>query len=201
MKIKITNKYIRSVNKTDKPTFPKYTTQIINIANQNARGTRPKVVGQLSELLPEYLRECQSNNITPTLNGWKRWYTQKYPNAVSDALDKIIVQVENLKNCVNVINNQMIENWVKDLIYNKTFDGLYYQKAILQKIAEKTGKKFRLANPAEEAKGIDGYIGSEPYQIKPDSYDYMRPITQDNIQCKIIKYKKTKRGIEIEVDE
>ncbi|HII38851.1 TPA: MjaI family restriction endonuclease, partial [Candidatus Micrarchaeota archaeon] len=33
--------------------FPKYTTQIINLANQNAQGTRPKVVGQLSELIQE----------------------------------------------------------------------------------------------------------------------------------------------------
>jgi len=29
--------------------FPKYTTQLINLANQNAAGTRPKVVGQMSE--------------------------------------------------------------------------------------------------------------------------------------------------------
>lgn len=28
--------------------FPKYTTQILNLANQNAQGTRPRVVGQLS---------------------------------------------------------------------------------------------------------------------------------------------------------
>jgi len=33
--------------------FPKYTTQLINLANQNAQGTRPKVVGQLSELIQE----------------------------------------------------------------------------------------------------------------------------------------------------
>ncbi|MEM3112973.1 MAG: MjaI family restriction endonuclease [Candidatus Pacearchaeota archaeon] len=31
--------------------FPKYTAQIINLANQNAQGTRPRVVGQLSELI------------------------------------------------------------------------------------------------------------------------------------------------------
>ncbi len=31
--------------------FPKYTTQLINIANQNAQGTRPAVVGQLSDLI------------------------------------------------------------------------------------------------------------------------------------------------------
>ena len=31
-------------------TFPKYTTQIINLANQNAQGTRPQVVGKMSNL-------------------------------------------------------------------------------------------------------------------------------------------------------
>ncbi len=30
------------------PEFPKYTTQLMNLANLNAQGTRPKVVGQLS---------------------------------------------------------------------------------------------------------------------------------------------------------
>lgn len=33
--------------------FPKYTSQLINLANQNAQGSRPKTVGQLSELFPE----------------------------------------------------------------------------------------------------------------------------------------------------
>ncbi len=31
--------------------FPKYTTQVINLANQNAQGTRPAIVGQMSELI------------------------------------------------------------------------------------------------------------------------------------------------------
>lgn len=34
--------------------FPQYTSQLINWANQNAQGTRPKVVGQMSELFPAY---------------------------------------------------------------------------------------------------------------------------------------------------
>ena len=34
--------------------FPKYTTQLINLANQNAQGTRPKVVGQMSDLIQEF---------------------------------------------------------------------------------------------------------------------------------------------------
>ena len=38
----------------DIPEFPKYSTQLINLANQNAQGTRPKVVGQMSELSKEF---------------------------------------------------------------------------------------------------------------------------------------------------
>ena len=30
--------------------FPKYTTRIINLANQNAQGTRPRIVGQMTDL-------------------------------------------------------------------------------------------------------------------------------------------------------
>ena len=54
-KFKISNDYISKCNDTDVPQYPKYTTQVINLANQNAGGTRPRNVGQLSELLPEYL--------------------------------------------------------------------------------------------------------------------------------------------------
>lgn len=38
----------------ENPEFPKYTTQILNLANQNAQATRPKVVGQMSELIKEF---------------------------------------------------------------------------------------------------------------------------------------------------
>ena len=34
--------------------FPKYTTQLMNLSNQNAQGTRPKVVGQMSYLIQEF---------------------------------------------------------------------------------------------------------------------------------------------------
>lgn len=57
--------------------FPKYTTQIINLANQNAQGTRSRVVGQMSELI----QECPEK----TYEGWKNWYLGKYPDAIGNA--------------------------------------------------------------------------------------------------------------------
>jgi tRNA/tmRNA/rRNA uracil-C5-methylase (TrmA/RlmC/RlmD family) len=44
----------RLVAETD-PEFPKYTTQIMNTANQNVQGTRPPVIGQMSEIIEEYI--------------------------------------------------------------------------------------------------------------------------------------------------
>lgn len=34
--------------------FLKYSTQFINLANQNAQGTKPRVVGQMTELIQEF---------------------------------------------------------------------------------------------------------------------------------------------------
>lgn len=47
--------------------FPKYTTQIMNIANQNAQGTRSEVVGQMSELI----QKCPEKNYTNKRN--EKW--------------------------------------------------------------------------------------------------------------------------------
>jgi hypothetical protein len=47
-RIKITNEEIKSLLGAEPVEFPKYATQIINLANQNAQGTRPAVVGQRS---------------------------------------------------------------------------------------------------------------------------------------------------------
>ncbi len=47
--IKILNNDILTLLETEAQTFPKYATQILNLANQNAQGTRPSVVGQMSQ--------------------------------------------------------------------------------------------------------------------------------------------------------
>ena len=193
-KFKIPNEYISKCNESGIIVYPKYTTQIINLANQNSGGTRPKNVGQLSDLFPEYLSSTEKI----TLDGWKEWYNQRYPNAINDAVDKIYVHINNLRDCMDYIDKPMIKTWVEELIYNKTFNGLYYQKAILQKISELEKKPFRLDDSHEEAMNIDGFVGDIAYQIKPDTYDFMKHEIHEEIPCRIVKYRKTHNGIEVE---
>ena len=54
MKKNISNGEVESLSKAPSYTFPKYTTQIINLVNGNAQGTGPDVVGQMSDLIQEF---------------------------------------------------------------------------------------------------------------------------------------------------
>lgn len=196
MTFTIKNEELQELNGTHAPNFPKYTSQLINWANQNAQGTRPNVVGQLSELFPEY----QKNTDTVALKNWNDWYLERYPDAIDNATEKIFGQVENLKEAIKLIDKEMVRQWVEDLVITKTYTGLYVQKAILAKAAEMNGTGYRLARPEEESLGIDGYVGDVAYSVKPDTYKTMGRLSE-TIDVKMIYYTKKKTGLAVEVEE
>lgn len=196
MKYTLSNEKIGVLNESTSYLFPKYTSQLINWANQNAQGTRPVIVGQMSELFPEFMASGE----VITIENWRRWYKERYPDAFDMATEKIFAQVKNLENAIPLIDRNMVQQWVEDLVITKTFNGMYVQKAILASLAEKNNTSFRLATPIEESKGIDGYVGDIPYSIKPDTYKTMGRLSE-SIDVKMIYYSKTKTGLRIEVEE
>lgn len=196
MNYTISNEKILTYNDNEVLIFPKYTSQLINLANQNAQGTRPVVVGQMSVLFPDFTASTREI----TIDNWRTWYTEKFPDALDTATEKIFAQVQNLKNAVSKIDREMVMKWVEDLVINKTFNGMYIQKAILASLANIKGDTYRLASPAEEAAGIDGYVGETPYSIKPESYKMMGGLSEV-IDVKIIYYIKVKNGLIIEVED
>lgn len=187
---------IQELNGCESIKFPKYTSQLINWANQNAQGTRPKVVGQLSDLFPEY--QEQTERIS--LDSWAAWYYSKHPDAIDKAAMRIYEQVENLKSAIGLIDYDMVKAWVRDLVIDKTYNGLYVQQVILSTLAKRLNKNWRLAVPAEESVGIDGFVDDTPYSIKPDSYKTMERLSE-RIEVKMIFYTKTKTGLTIEVED
>ena len=140
MKYSIKNEEIEIYNESGSFSFPKYTSQLINWANQNAQGTRPVVVGQMSDLFQEFLESDEEK----TIDGWRRWYTHRYPDAFDKATAKIWIQINNLRTAIQLIDKDMVEKWVEDLVINKTFNGLYVQKAILASLAKKKGTTYPL---------------------------------------------------------
>jgi hypothetical protein len=170
--------------------FPKYTTQLINLANQNSGGTRPKVVGQMSDLIQEF----PGNSYLE----WIDWYQGRKPHAIEDATAKILDMLEKLRSAMALIDKDMVRKWAKDLVHKKTYTGLKFQESILKRVAAKKGKNYRTASPSEEAKGIDGFIGDEPVSIKPTTYK-AKKMLPEIIDLKIIYYDKVKDGIKVEV--
>lgn len=188
-KFKISNDEIEQLSNVSKYPFPKYTTQIINLLNSNAQGTRPAVVGQMSELIQEFDGK--------TLEEWITWYSERQPDAVNKATDKIFAMYQLMSEAFLAIDRPMIEAWVKDLIYNKTYCGLKFQSAILAFLADKYKRTWRLANVEEEAQGIDGIVGETPVQIKSSTYKLEARLAE-NIETPIVYYDKKKDGITIE---
>lgn len=190
-KIKLSNEDVMRLSNASDYQFPKYTSQIINWANQNAQGTRANVVGQMSDLIQEFDGQ--------TLDEWITWYDAKMPDAIEKATDKIYEMVDKIREAAPQIDRQMVNNWVKDLVYNKTFCGLRVQQAIIAHVANICGKPWRLARADEESKNIDGYIGDTPVQIKSYTFKVEKHLNQ-SIEIPIIYYEKKKTGLEIEFD-
>ncbi|MCK4319969.1 MjaI family restriction endonuclease [Candidatus Micrarchaeota archaeon] len=192
MKIKISIKEIRRYLDIETPEFSKYVAPMVNLANQYAQGTRPKVVGQMSDLIQQFSGK--------TLSEWEKWYLEQKPDAIRNATEKILQMLENLKDAINKIDKTMVEQWVKDLVIVKTFIGLRFQEAILKKGAEIKEVNYRLSEPDEESKGIDGYVGEIPVSIKPHTYE-VKASLPEHIDTKIIHYRKIDDGIEVDYGE
>ena len=188
-KFKISNDEVANLSNAPHYEFPKYVSQFINLATSNAGGTRPKVVGQMSELVKEFDGK--------SIDEWIAWYTERYPNAINDATEKVWTMYETMKGAFNTITKDMVENWVKDLVYGKTYCGIRFQTAIISAIANQLNKDWREANPDEEAKGIDGFIGGKPLQIKASTYKLEAHLSEV-IDVPIVYYDKKKDGISIE---
>lgn len=171
------------------PDFPRYTTQIINLANQNAGGTRPRVVGQMSDLIQEFPGN--------TYDDWKDWYVARNPDAIDRAVGRIMPMIEGLREAIDRIDAAMVRRWVEDLVLTKTAEGLAIQEIVLKALAERENISWRLAGPDDEAKNIDGYLGDEPVSIKPETYLTKRHAVREEIPVEIIYYKKTAKYLHI----
>ncbi len=166
--------------------FPLYTTQLINLANQNSQATRARNVGQMSELMQEFPGNSYEQ--------WVSWYIEKYPDAIDRATDKTFAMIVKMRQAMAEIEREMVGQWIQELILAKTYAGLRFQESILKTIAEKNSTTYRVARPDEESRGIDGFIGLKPVSIKPVSYQSKTSLPE-TIDARIIYYEKVRGGI------
>lgn len=192
MKLKIPNSEVQELLSGKTYSYPKYATQIMNLANQNAQGTRAKIVGQMSDLIQEFEGTA--------LSEWEKWYLESHPDAIDNATEKVYTMVTLFKDAILKIDKETVREWIEELVVVKTFSGLKFQEAILKKISIHFKKPYRLAKPDEESKGIDGFIGDMPISIKPITYKTKMGLNEV-ISVPIVFYDKKKSEIVIEFDE
>ena len=174
--------------------FPKYTSQLMNRANGWAGGTKPVVVGQMTELVKEF---ALAQN---TYDEWRTWYLRRKPQAIAEATARIRKMLDNMSQAMKLIDDELVRAWVDDLVIVKTFAGLRVQQAILTRLAKLNNTTYRVATPTEESKGIDGYIGERPVSIKPSTYKQMSHLSE-SIRVPIVYYEKSKKGIEVDAKD
>ena len=189
MKLKIANAEVQELLSGKKYSYPKYATQIMNLANQNAQGTRAKIVGQMSDLIQEFEGTA--------LSEWEKWYLAKHPKAIDNATEKVFAMVTLFKDAILKIDKDTVREWVEELVVVKTFSGLRFQEAILKKLAAHFKVPYRLATPNEESKGIDGFIGDKPVSVKPITYKTKLGLNE-RINVPIVFYDKKKNEIVVE---
>ena|SRR2546425_1277128 len=174
--------------------FPKYTTQLLNQANTWAGGTRPAIVGQMTELLKEFTLTQNS------YDQWRKWYLRRKPEAITQAAARIKKMLAQMSQALKLIDDELVRAWVDDLVIVKTFAGLRVQQAVLSRLAKMDDTTYRVATPAEESKGIDGYVGKRPVSIKPSTYKQMSRLSE-SINIPIVYYEKSKEGIEVDAKD
>ncbi len=182
---------LRDLLEVPPPNWPTYVAPLLNLANRYAGATRPRVVGQMSALMDEFQGR--------TLDEWAAWYQERHPQAIQRACELIRKKLEEFKGVLDSITDAMIRAWVEDLLLAKTFLGLRYQEAILKAVATCLGVPYRLASPAQEARGVDGVVGGTEVSIKPRSWQG-QVIEREALEGVLIPYEKKDKGLEIEFD-
>ena len=190
-KTKILNASIQEIVSEKATEFPKYSTQLMNLANQNAQGTRPRIVGQMSELIKEFPGK--------TYVEWRDWYLARKPEALENATAKVYEMVQNFQDVISKIDREMVKDWIYDLVIAKTYIGMNFQELILKYFSTRRNQEYRFSTPEEESKGIDGYVGELALSIKPITYKSKLTLPE-SIKIEMIYYEKKKNGVWIYSD-
>jgi hypothetical protein len=192
VQFKLSSDSVRNLLNVDPLDMPKYVAPLLNLANKTSGGTRPRVVGKVTELI----KEIDGG----TLEEWEAWYSKHHGDKLEIAKEKIKEMVQNFRTAMECITDEVIDEWVKDLVIVKTYIGLNFQEAIFREISKRLNVEFRPSTAEEESKGIDGWLNNQPVSVKPASYR-TKPELSEDIPRTVIFYEKSGSEILIDLNE
>jgi len=149
--------------------YEKYLEKLFRTFKNDARATRPEVVGQLTDLLEK--------SSADTYLEWEQYYRENYlkdnPEAVQTAVDSVVNYLEGTINKrLRETTRDDVRQWIQMLLYYRSPTGMFYESTILNHIADENDMSYIGSSPKEEAEGIDGFLDGQEVQVKPKSYDH-----------------------------
>ena len=118
---------------------------------------------------------------------------------IEQGVRDIMNKMEEVKNNINQLTEDMVRSWINNLVYEKTFCGLEAQELILKHIAEKNGFEWMLGLMEDEKQGIDGFIidlnGPKFYPLQIKSSSYNNEHKPEHFICPVVTYDLIKEGI------
>ena len=160
--IKLTAKFYKGHDTRSRREWPKYSTQLLNLAGQNSQCFAAKRVGSMKELWLEFV----ATEVPDTLENWEAFYVDRMG---TDVLDEATVRLYGMvsKMGLSNIDEKMCADYVREVVYNKTHFGYGGEAMAIAVTAEYFDLPYRFSNAEEESQGIDGWIGEYPVQVKP----------------------------------
>ena len=186
--IKLTREELRGKDVGEITTFPPLASELIQLANLKAHAVTKKIVGKPQDLIQQFEGK--------TYEEWCERYAAAHPDAIDKATDMITALVAELKSAVAAIDRGLVKQWVKEAVLKKTYARSRLPEVILKKIARVRELPFRLPDAAEEACGIDGFIGETAFRVRPVSYYFKAP-PDEPAEPHTIYFEKTKSGVKI----
>lgn len=160
--IKLTAKHFSGNIQSRRREWPKYATQLLNIAGQNSQAFRPKYIGHAKDT---WLK-MRSDGIKGTLEQWTKYHNDTHgSDGIIVAGKKIYDMILKMK--VGGITEEMCIDYVKEVVYNKTHMGMGGEEVAIRVVADYYKLPYRFSTAEEESQGIDGWAGDYPIQVKP----------------------------------
>jgi len=162
--IKLTAKFYKANDTRSRREWPRYATQLLNIAGQNAQCFTAKKVGSMKESWLEFV----ATGVPDTLENWEAFQRPRIGEEnLQWAADKLYSKAHDDMG-ISWITPELCRDYVEEVIFNKTHFGMGGESAAIQAAAEYFKMPYRFSTAEEESQGIDGWIGEYPVQVKPE---------------------------------
>jgi hypothetical protein len=165
--IKLTAKHYSGAIHRQRRVWPKYVTQLLNVAAQNAKAFDKKIVGSTKDTW----LEMRGQNIRGTFENWVSFYDSKpFSQNLSKQAAKLYEMTQKMQ--LGGMTLEMCDDYIKEVVYNKSHMGMAGEEMALQSVADYYKLPLRFSTAEEESQGIDGWIGDKPAQVKPEGSAY-----------------------------